>query len=377
MFVAAAGLPLTITLICWGSYTAGLEVEGLTTGSVLERGARTGRTFSLIWPGIERRHEGHPLPPARRRYCHLSVSFLFLRRLRFRVLARTPAGCSSASCEPSLLRQYFCVSVAIALRGARQNVRPTRGGRHLLPDLVCPRVIEDAWSFSPWYQSGSRTGARPEYPRALKIFAQFILTPLAFTLLVILLAYLVKIVTAGDGRTGGSAGWWRACRSRACSASCWCTRSGADQAEAWIRTLYSALGCSCGTHPGRADAPSDYLEADSAVRADRAEGLLASAGYMAAWHRCAVYGPQRDQHPDHSGHARSSAASQCGTDLCVSPQLASTTAGKAPHADAPALVPAQVQAREGSAALPVRMDHKTPARGDRRQRWQKVRTGPR
>jgi hypothetical protein len=45
-----------------------------------------------------------------------------------------------------------------------------------------------------------------EYPRALKIFAQYILTPLAFTYLLILLAYLVKIV-AGSEWPSGWIGW--------------------------------------------------------------------------------------------------------------------------------------------------------------------------
>jgi hypothetical protein len=45
-----------------------------------------------------------------------------------------------------------------------------------------------------------------EYPRALKVFAQYILTPLAFTYLVILLAYLVKLV-AGAEWPSGWIGW--------------------------------------------------------------------------------------------------------------------------------------------------------------------------
>lgn len=45
-----------------------------------------------------------------------------------------------------------------------------------------------------------------EYPRALKVFAQYVLTPLAFTYLIILLAYLVKIV-AGAEWPSGWIGW--------------------------------------------------------------------------------------------------------------------------------------------------------------------------
>ncbi|HEU4829315.1 MAG TPA: DUF4153 domain-containing protein [Gemmatimonadales bacterium] len=46
----------------------------------------------------------------------------------------------------------------------------------------------------------------PEYPKALKIFSQYILTPLAFIYLVILLAYLIKIV-AGAEWPSGWIGW--------------------------------------------------------------------------------------------------------------------------------------------------------------------------
>ena len=41
-----------------------------------------------------------------------------------------------------------------------------------------------------------------EYPRALKVFAQYILTPLAFGYLLILLAYLIKIVAGGEWPNG-------------------------------------------------------------------------------------------------------------------------------------------------------------------------------
>ena len=45
-----------------------------------------------------------------------------------------------------------------------------------------------------------------EYPRALKVFSQYILTPLAFTYLVILLAYLVKILLGAEWPSG-----WTSC----------------------------------------------------------------------------------------------------------------------------------------------------------------------
>lgn len=41
-----------------------------------------------------------------------------------------------------------------------------------------------------------------DYPRALKVFAQYILTPLAFTYLLILLAYLVKLVLGAEWPSG-------------------------------------------------------------------------------------------------------------------------------------------------------------------------------
>jgi hypothetical protein len=75
-----------------------------------------------------------------------------------------------------------------------------------------------------------------EYPRALKIFAQYILTPLAFTYLVILLAYLVKIV-AGAEWPSGWIGWLVASVSVTGLLGFLLVHPlRTDPTEAWIRT---------------------------------------------------------------------------------------------------------------------------------------------
>ena len=98
--------------------------------------------------------------------------------------------------------------VAIALGALDKLFGVDVDGGDLFPDLVRRRVRGEHLDLP-------RRGARAtssalahdrEYPRALKIFAQYILTPLAFTYLLILLAYLVKIV-AGAEWPSGWIGW--------------------------------------------------------------------------------------------------------------------------------------------------------------------------
>jgi Domain of unknown function (DUF4153) len=75
-----------------------------------------------------------------------------------------------------------------------------------------------------------------DYPRALKIFSQYILTPLAFTYLVILLAYLVKIVAGGEWPSGWI-GWLVASVAVTGLLGFLLVHPlRADPAEGWIRT---------------------------------------------------------------------------------------------------------------------------------------------
>ena len=78
--------------------------------------------------------------------------------------------------------------------------------------------------------------ADADYPRALKVFAQYILTPLAFTYLLILLAYLIKIVAGGEWPSGWI-GWLVASVSVTGLLGFLLVHPlRADPAEGWIRT---------------------------------------------------------------------------------------------------------------------------------------------
>jgi hypothetical protein len=75
-----------------------------------------------------------------------------------------------------------------------------------------------------------------EYPRALKMFAQYVLTPLAFTYLIILLAYLVKIVVDAEWPSGWI-GWLVASVSMTGLLGFLLVHPlRQDPAEGWIRT---------------------------------------------------------------------------------------------------------------------------------------------
>ena len=101
-----------------------------------------------------------------------------------------------------------------------------------------------------------------EYPRALKIFAQYILTPLAFTYLVILLAYLVKIV-AGAEWPSGWIGWLVASVSVTGLLGFLLVHPLRSDPGRRVDPHLRALAVRR-THSRRADAAGGVLEADSA-----------------------------------------------------------------------------------------------------------------
>ncbi|HEY8197961.1 MAG TPA: DUF4153 domain-containing protein, partial [Gemmatimonadales bacterium] len=78
-----------------------------------------------------------------------------------------------------------------------------------VPEVLYPRLgivilfVVNTWIFLADVPRGlAGLAGDTTYPRVLKVFAQYILTPLVFTYLVILLAYLVKIVVGGEWPSG-------------------------------------------------------------------------------------------------------------------------------------------------------------------------------
>lgn len=201
---AALAIPATIA--------ATLYAEGRKWGP----GARLGlpaaalaliALFAAVWPGVNEKHHAiryFQLSAA----LHLSVAFLpflgaresvaFWQYNRRLFLGFLKAGVFSA---------VIFVGIAIAL-GALDKLFGVdiADESYLRVWIVCAFVV-NTWIFLSTVPSDLEAlEADTEYPRALKVFAQYILTPLAFTYLVILLAYLVKIV-AGAEWPSGWIGW--------------------------------------------------------------------------------------------------------------------------------------------------------------------------
>jgi uncharacterized protein DUF4153 len=198
--VAALGLALTVALTLfaeerrWSSARkAGLNAAGVAL-LVL---------FYLVWPGPDQKHEAI-------RYFQLSAGLhLLVATLPFLSLAETNAfwqynrrlflGFLRAAVFSFVL--YFGLVIALValdkLFGV--DVPPELYARlYLLVVFVVNTAI-----FLAVVPRGLRELAGDTtYPRVLKVFAQYILTPLVFIYLLMLLAYLVKIVAGGEWPSG-------------------------------------------------------------------------------------------------------------------------------------------------------------------------------
>jgi hypothetical protein len=199
-FVAALGLPLTIAVTLWGEerrWPAAARHGAVLVGVALLA------AFFLTWPGIDRRHDAI-------RYfqlsavLHLAVSFLpFLgasERLAFwQYNRRLFLGFLRAAVFSGVLY----VGLAIALGALDKLFGVKVGGEVYIRIWFVVALVVNTWIFLAVVPEDLQSlDQDAEYPRALKIFAQYILTPLAFTYLVILLAYLVKIVAGGEWPSG-------------------------------------------------------------------------------------------------------------------------------------------------------------------------------
>lgn len=233
-FVAALGLPLTIALTLLGETRAwSPSVRHLVVlGGLLALAA-----FFLTWPGIDRRHDAirySQLSAA----LHLSVAFLpFLGVSETIAFWQYNRRLFLGFLRALVFSGVLYVGLAIAL-GALDKLFGVR-----VPSDTYVRIwfvvafLVNTWIFLAVVPERLPELERDrEYPRALKIFAQYILTPLAFTYLVILLAYLVKIV-AGAEWPSGWIGWLVASVSVTGLLGFLLVHPlRTDPSEAWIRT---------------------------------------------------------------------------------------------------------------------------------------------
>jgi uncharacterized protein DUF4153 len=198
--VAALGLPLSVALTLFaeergwsGSRSAALNLGGVVLLSL----------FYLVWPGPEPKHEAI-------RYFQLNAGLHFLVAVLPFVGRRETNGFWQYNrrlflgfLRAAVFSAVLYLGLVIALVALDKlfgvNVSGEFYGRLY---LVIAFVI-NTWIFLAEVPRGLQELADDtSYPRVLKVFAQYILTPLVFIYLLLLLAYLVKIVAGGEWPSG-------------------------------------------------------------------------------------------------------------------------------------------------------------------------------
>jgi uncharacterized protein DUF4153 len=198
--VGALGLPLTVALTLFAeerrwstARNAGLNLFGVALLGL----------FYLVWPGPEQKHEAiryFQLNAA----LHLLVAvmpFLGQRETRafWQYNRRLFLGFLRAAVFSAVL--YVGLIIALAALDKLFGVDvPAQLYARLY--LVITFVI-NTWIFlAEVPRDLGELVDDTSYPRVLKVFSQFILTPLVFIYLLLLLAYLVKIVAGGEWPSG-------------------------------------------------------------------------------------------------------------------------------------------------------------------------------
>ncbi|HEY3011292.1 MAG TPA: DUF4153 domain-containing protein [Gemmatimonadales bacterium] len=198
--VAALGLPVTVALTLFAEERgwSAARTAALNAGGVTLLGL-----FYLVWAGPERKHEAI-------RYfqlsagLHLLVAVLpFLRQRETKAFWQYNRRLFLGFLRAGVFSAVLFIGLAIAL-GALDQLFGVRVPSDLYGRLWLAIVfVVNTWIFLADVPRGlQRLVDDTSYPRVLKVFAQYILTPLVFIYLVILLAYLIKIVVGGEWPSG-------------------------------------------------------------------------------------------------------------------------------------------------------------------------------
>lgn len=199
-FVAALGLPLTLALALLGEARGWSQRTRLVA---LLAGLLALSVFFMVWPGVDRRHDAiryFQLSAA----LHLCVAFLpFLGTDEDRGFWQYNRRLFLGFLRALVFSGVLFVGIAIALGALDKLFGVDVEFETYLRIWFVVAFLVNTWIFLAVVPERlAELRHDTEYPRALKIFAQYILTPLAFTYLVILLAYLVKIVAGGEWPSG-------------------------------------------------------------------------------------------------------------------------------------------------------------------------------
>ena len=198
--VAALGLPLSVALTLlaeerhWSrALSTGLNLAGI--GLLV--------LFYFAWPGSDRKHETIRYFQLSAGF-HLLVAFLPLARQRetgafWQYNRRLFLGFLRAY----VFSQVLFIGLAIALGSLDKLFGvDVPGELYSRTGLIIALIVNTALFLGAVPLGLRELAADTEYPRVLKLFSQYILTPLVFVYLLILLAYLVKIVAQGEWPSG-------------------------------------------------------------------------------------------------------------------------------------------------------------------------------
>jgi hypothetical protein len=198
--VAALGLPLTVALTLvaeerrWSrAAAAAVNLAGIALLIL----------FYLVWPGPDRKYESI-------RYfqfsagLHLLVAFLpFAGQRETAAFWQYNRRLFLGFLRAYVFSQVLFIGLAIALGALDKlfgvDVPAELYGRTA---LIIAFVVNTAIFLAAVPLGLPQLAADTEYPRVLKVFSQYILTPLVFIYLLILIAYLVKIVAGGEWPSG-------------------------------------------------------------------------------------------------------------------------------------------------------------------------------
>jgi uncharacterized protein DUF4153 len=198
--VAALGVPLSLAL------TLLAEERGWTGGrraAVNLAGVMLLVAFYLVWPGPDRKYEAI-------RYFQLSAALhLLVAAVPFLGQPETGAFWQYnrrlflGILRAAVFSHVLFVGLAVALAALDKLFGVDVDGEVYSRLWITIAFVLNTGIFLSSVPLGLRAlDADTSYPRVLQVFAQYVLTPLVFLYLILLLAYLVKIVAGGEWPSG-------------------------------------------------------------------------------------------------------------------------------------------------------------------------------